>query len=76
MNFFFLELIIWAGGVTQVVELLSSKCRALSSNPSITKNKNKYTKKPPKTKNLNLIFWLSIGCSEAQILKLEDIDSL
>jgi hypothetical protein len=37
----FSEMHLWAGGVAQVLEHLPSKCRALSSNPSIA---NKQTK--------------------------------
>jgi hypothetical protein len=31
----------WTGGVAQVVKHLSSKCKALSSNPSTVKKKKK-----------------------------------
>jgi hypothetical protein len=33
-----------AGGVAQVIEILSSKCKALSSNPSTAKKKKKKSK--------------------------------
>jgi hypothetical protein len=39
------------GAVAQVVEHLFSKCKALSSNPILTKSKTTTTKKPKPCKN-------------------------
>jgi hypothetical protein len=33
----------WTGGVTQAVESLLCKCKALSSNPILTKKKKKFS---------------------------------